>query len=101
MNFIKKYFKIFVGAAVLVLVMVVFFLALKSNNLESGNLRHWRAASIEQRMATIKILVANEDNTEILVKCVDKIAEIPDSGELTVRDAASLCYTGIQLKENL
>ncbi len=101
MNFIKKYFKIFVGAAVFISVLVVFFFAMKSNDLETGNLRRWRASSVEQRMAAIKVLIANEENTDILVKCVDKISDLPDSGEMTVRDAVSLCYTGIQLKENL
>ena len=30
-----------------------------------------------------------------------QMATLPDSGEMAIRDAASLCYTGIQLKENL
>lgn len=34
-------------------------------------------------------------------KWLDKIAALPDSGEMAVRDAASLCHTGIQLKENI
>ena len=37
----------------------------------------------------------------VLVSCVDKMATLPDSGEMAVRDAMSLCYTGVQLKENL
>ena len=38
MNFVKKYFKIFIGAGVLVLVLVVFFFAQRSGTLESGML---------------------------------------------------------------
>jgi hypothetical protein len=42
-----------------------------------------------------------DKNIDLLVACIDKMATLPDSGEMTIRDAASLCYTGIQLKENL
>ena len=37
----------------------------------------------------------------LLVACVDKMARLPDSSEMAIRDAVSLCHTGIQLKDNL
>ncbi len=101
MNFLKKYFKIFIGIAALILVIVVFFFAQRSNDLEGGNLKNWRSASTERRTAAAKIITAGEENLELIVACVDKMATLPDSGEMAVRDAMSLCYTGIQLKENI
>ena len=55
MNFIKKYFKIFVGACVLLLVCVVFFFAQRSGTLETGALKDWRAADLERRVAAAQI----------------------------------------------
>ncbi|MBR4891953.1 MAG: hypothetical protein IKZ34_02100 [Alphaproteobacteria bacterium] len=101
MDFIKKYFKLFVGVGVLILVLVVFFFAKRTNVLETGALKDWRAASVESRMAAAKILTGGDTNVELLVACVTKMSQLPDSGEMAVRDAASLCQTGIKLKENL
>lgn len=101
MNFIKKYFKIFIGAAALILVVVVFFFSQRGTSLEMGLLKDWRGATEERRIAAVQILTGAEKNIDILVACVNKMATLPDSSEMPVRDAAALCYTGIQLKENL
>ena len=101
MNFIKKYFKIFIGVGVLILVLVVFFFAQRSGTLESGTLKDWRAASMARRVSAAQILTGADKDINLLVACVDKMATLPDSGEMAIRDAASLCHTGIQLKENL
>lgn len=101
MNFIKKYFKLFVGIAVLILALVVFFFAQRSNTLETGLLKDWRAASLDRRIAAAQIMIGADKDVTLLVACVDKMAALPESGEMAVRDAASLCHTGIKLKENI
>lgn len=101
MSFIKKYFKIFIGAAVLVLFVVVFFFLQRGTSLEVGMLKDWRGATVERRIAAAQILTGAEKNIDVLVACVDKMATLPDSNKMLVRDAVALCYTGIQLKENL
>ncbi len=101
MNFVKKYLKIFIGAGVLVLVLAVFVFAQRSSDLEGANLRTWMAAPMDRRVSSAKILTGADKDIDILVACVDKMATLPDSGEMMVRDALSLCYTGMQLKENL
>lgn len=101
MQILKVFLKFFIGIAVLILAVVVFFFAQRSSDLEGGTLKNWRAASLERRNAAAKILAASEENCELIVACVDKMATLPDSGEMAVRDAVSLCYTGIQLKQNL
>ena len=101
MNFIKKYFKIFIGVGVLVLVLVVFFFAQRSGSLETGALKDWRAASLDRRVSAAQILTGADGNIDLLVACVDKMATLGDSGEMAIRDALSLCHTGIKLKDNL
>lgn len=101
MNFIKKYFKILIGVLALLLVFMLFVMTQRTENLETAPLKKWPAASLERRMAAAKILTGTDQNAELIVQCIDKIATLPDSGEMAVRDAASLCYTGIQIKEHL
>ncbi len=101
MNFIKKYLKLFIGGGVLILVLVVFFFAKHSSALETGSLQDWRAASIDRRVSAAQILTGSDSDVDLLVACVNKMASLPDSSEMTVRDAVSLCNTGIKLKENL
>jgi hypothetical protein len=101
MDFIKKYLKLFIGVGVLILVLVVFFFAKRSNVLETGTLKDWRAASLDRRISAAQIMVGADKNSDLLVACIDKMATLPESGEMAVRDAASLCQTGIILKENL
>ena len=96
----KKYLKFIIGIAVLLVVIVAFMLVMQTSDLENGDLKKWRAADLDARMAAAQILSASDENLELLVQCVDKMASLPDSGEMAVRDAMSLCYTGIQLKAN-
>ena len=101
MKFLKKYLKFIIGIAVLIVVAVVFFNTQQSTDLESGTLKNWPTAATERRMAAVKILIASEDNIDAIVACVDKIATLPDSADMNVRDAVSLCHTGIKLKANI
>lgn len=102
MSFIKKYLKFIIGIAALILVFAVFAMSQQRvGSLETGTLKDWRAAPLERRVASAKILSGSDEHAELITQCIDKIATLPDSAEMMVKDAASLCYTGIQLKENL
>lgn len=101
MNFIKKYFKIVVGAGVLVLALFVFTMSIRSKDLTTGTLKTWRSANNDERIATVRALVGGDENIDILVACVDKISTLPDSNEMTVADAARLCNMGLQLKQSI
>lgn len=101
MDIIKKHLKLYIGIAVLILVAVVFFFLTKSADLENGNMKHWSAASNERRVSAVRILTGSEENTELMVQCLNKVAKLPDATDMPIKDAASLCYTGIQLKENI
>lgn len=101
MKHAKTFLKFVIGVAVLVLVVFVFFRAQRSSDLETGTLNNWQAASLDRRVAAVKILAATDQYTDSIVACVDKMATLPDSGDMAIRDAVALCYTGIQLKANL
>lgn len=91
----------FVGVGVLLLAIFVFFtLPRRDAALESAYLRDWRGATVERRIAAARVLTASEKNLELLVACVDKMATLPDSADMQVRDAMELCFVGIQLKNN-
>lgn len=101
MKNIVKIILFIAGIGVLLMAIFVFARSQRSTDLEAGKLNNWRSATIERRIAAVKILRASDEHTDLIVACVDKMATLPESGEMAIRDAVSLCYTGIQLKENL
>jgi len=99
MKFVLKFL---LGIGVLLVAFFVFFHTQRSNDLSVGNLKNWAAASADQRIATARVVVASDDaNIDLIVACVTKMSTLPDSHEMIVRDAISLCNTGIILKENI
>jgi len=89
------------GIGVLLMAVFVFFtVPRKETALESAQLKDWHSATVERRIAAAKVMTASEDNLGLLVACVDKMATLPDSGDMPVRDAMELCFVGIQLKNN-
>ncbi len=91
-----------VGLGVLLMAIFVFFtLPRKDAALESAYLKDWRGATVERRIAAARVLTASENNLELLVACVDKMATLPDSADMPVRDAMELCFVGIQLKNTV
>ena len=97
----KFVFKFLLGIAVLLAVFFIFFHTQRSNDLAVGNLKNWASASNDQRIATVKVAIAGDDDIDLIVACVNKMATLPDSHEMIVRDAISLCHTGIVLKQNI
>lgn len=100
MKTFKQILKMCIGVAVLVFAVWAFVQALQSENLENGNLRDWRAAGLGRRTVTAQLMIASDENLDLLVKCVDKMATEPGSAKRSVRDAISLCYTGILVNQN-
>jgi hypothetical protein len=99
MKFVLKFL---LGVAVLLAAFFIFFNTQHSNDLAAGNLKNWLSASTEQRTTTARVIVASDDaDINLIVACVNKMATLPDAHEMVVRDAISLCHTGIILKENI
>ena len=99
--FIKKYLKFIIGIAVLILLLVIFGQTRSTTSLEIGQLKDWQNAIIERKTAAVKVLTAQDGNLDLLVKCVDKMATLPDASNTPVRDATELCFMGIKLKDNM
>lgn len=98
----KKYLKLFIGIAVLILFMFIFFFSQKSGDLENSNMGRWESVSVDRRTAAVKILTGGDtDNEKLVLDCMNKVAVLPNASEMSVRDCATLCYTGIKLKENM
>lgn len=102
MQFIKKYLKFIIGIAVIIVAAAVFFRTQQgTESLENATLKQWAAATTERRLAAAQILVASDNNLEIIVACVDKMAKLPDASDMAVSDAVRLCHTGLLLKDNI
>lgn len=101
MKFIKKYFKIFIGAGVVLATILVFARVQQSADLANGTLKQWKSANADERATAIATLVGTDTNNELMVACVDKMSTLPDSAEMAIADAARLCNLGVQLKQNL
>ncbi len=101
MNFLKKYLKLFIGAGAIILVLIIFVFSQKANDLENDNLKSWIKAPIERRATAARLLIASDESLDLIVACVDKMASLPDSGEMAIRDAVTLCNVGVQLKSNI
>lgn len=95
---IKKYLKFVIGVLVLLVAVLVFVQTRNTTRLEDGRLKEWVVATESRKVSAIKILTASDADLGLLVKCVNKMAGLPDSGEMYVRDAAELCFMGIQLQ---
>ena len=96
----KFIFKFVLGLAVLLTVAFIFFNTQKSNSLEKNTLKHWLSASNEQRITTVKIAVAGDGDIDLIVACVNKIAALPDSGDMDITTAIIFCNTGNAIKDN-
>jgi hypothetical protein len=96
---LKRYLKFAIGTAVLLVAVLVFIQTRHTTDLENGQLKDWLNATETRKTAAVRILTASDANLGLLVKCVDKMAMLPNSGEMYVRDAAELCFMGIKLQE--
>ena len=64
---------------------------------ENARMGKWSKLSDAQRVSTIERVVKDFDGNELLLKCVDKIANLPNSNEMLIHDAIVLCNGGIQM----
>ena len=98
---IKRFIKISVASFVILVAIILAFFVEYSHNFENANMTKWPKITTNQRVDIIRHIVKSDiTNQDLLISCVDKIANLPDSQEMMIRDAISLCYNGIKLNEN-
>lgn len=94
---IKRFIKVSVALAIIVLAVILGFFVKHSHTFENNNMQKWLEITDTQRITTLEKIVKEPENQDLIVSCVTKIAQLPDSNEMIIRDAISLCYNGIKL----
>lgn len=94
---IKLFIKISIVVCVLGIFVVLGFFVKPVRTFENSHMKKWLSLSEQDRITTIQRIVPNADNQDLLISCVTKIAELPDSNKMVIHDAAVLCYNGIKL----
>lgn len=93
--------KLFIKASIIIGVLCVFIVLgifiRPAHTFENANMKKWLSLSMEERTLTLNRVVKNVSDQELLMKCVDKIAALPNSNEMQIRDAVVICYNGIQM----
>lgn len=94
---IKRMLKISIAGIVGLVLIVLGFFVNRTYTFENSNMKKWLELSDEQQIKTLKRVVKKSDNDDLLIQCVTKIAELPDSEKMDIRDAVVLCYNGIKI----
>ena len=93
--------KLIIKASIIIGVLVVFVVLgifIRPNRtFENSRMSKWLLLSEQQRTTTVQRIIKDDSNQELLIKCIDKIASLPDSDEMLIRNAIVLCYNGIQM----
>jgi len=94
---IKLFIKISIIVCVLFVFIVLGFFVKPTRTFENSNMKKWYGLSEQEKITTLQHIIPNAENQELLINCVNKISELPDSDNMIVRDAVALCYNGIKL----
>ena len=94
--------KLVIKASIIIAVLFVFvvlgiFVRPALSTFENAHMKKWLVLNEQQRVSTLNRVIKDADNQELLFLCVDKIANLPDSNDMLIRDAITLCYGGIQM----
>lgn len=94
---IKLVIKASIILGVLIIFVVLGIFVRPVTSFENSYMKKWLSLDEAQRVITIQRVVKNTSDQELLMKCVDKIASLPDSNEMLIRDAIVICHNGIQM----
>ncbi len=93
--------KLFIKTSIIVVLLFIFVVLgifIRPNHtFENARMKKWLVLDDQQRISTLNRVVKNANDEGLLFKCVDKIANLPDSNEMLIRDAIVICYNGIQM----
>lgn len=93
---IKLVIKISIVLCVFVIFIVFGFFIKPVRTFENVNMKKWLTLSEQDRIMTVQRVVPNADNQDLLMDCITKISNLPNSNEMIIRDATVLCYNGIK-----
>lgn len=93
---IKLFIKISIVFVVCCTFVVLGFFVKPIRTFENSNMKKWTMLSEQDKITTIQRIVPNAENQDLLIDCVTKISNLPNSNEMIIRDATVLCYNGIK-----
>lgn len=95
--------KLFIKTSIVIGVLAVFvllgFVIRTNHTFEKSDMKKWLALNEKQRIETIEYVVKDAKNQELLIKCVNKIAELENSNEMQIQYAIVLCNKAILQNE--
>ena len=94
---IKRLLKIGIAAGIFALLFVLGLFVKINYTFENSNMKKWLVLSTNQQINTVHKIALDVDDMDLLLDCVTKIANLPDSENMNIRDAVSLCYNGIKI----
>ena len=93
--------KLFIKASIIIAVLSVFVVlgifVRPAHTFENARMKKWLSLDEQQRKETIERIIKDAKDQELLIQCVTKIADLPNSNEMLIRDAVAICYNGIQM----
>ena len=94
---IKLFIKVFIVTVIIILLVVLGFFVNHTYNYENGNMKKWLTLTEQQKIDTMNSIVGMSENQELLISCVDKIAQLEESEKMNIKSATAICYNGIKL----
>lgn len=94
---LKRFIKIGIAVGLLVVLIVLGVFVKSKQTFENSNTKKWLNLSPTQQIDTVHKVVSDVDDMDLLLDCVTKIANLPDSDTMDIRDAVALCYNGIKM----
>ena len=97
---IKRVIKVSLAACVIIVLITLGFFVKHHYTFENSNLSKWPELTAQQQTDTLNRVVPGHEDSELLLQCVSKIAQIPDSEKMDIRDAIVICYNGIKINKD-
>ena len=94
---IKLVIKISIIVVVLFIFLILGFFVKPIHTFEKSHMNKWLSLSEQERITTVQRIIPNAEDQDLLIDCITKIAELPDSDKMIINDAAAICYNGIKL----
>lgn len=94
---IKRIIKIGVASGLLLLFIFLGFFVKHKRSFENSNMSKWATLSDTQRIETLQKIIPIIEDQDLLLACMNKIATLPESSNMIIQSAASLCHNGIKL----
>ena len=94
---IKLFIKVSIIAVITILLIVLGFFVNHTSNFENATMKKWPGLSEQQKIDTLHRIIGNIENQELLIACVNKIAQLEEAEKMNIKSATTLCYNGIKL----